>query len=237
MISAKLKTLIVILLLAPAMLLTAKDTSDYPLKVELLANNWHSYRPFPYREPTNFRYRVTGRGNVSDGATMHALDFTYDCSLHVPLTLAGETYLARWKKPQLQIEVLVPKNGKDAKYDTCDIQTTVHESVFVRSGQGLIEVSQENYLARKSAPAAAAGPPPPLPSATISKLSVTSNPDGAEIEVDGELVGSTPSTLQLSIGVHTIALRKAGFKVWERKMSLVTGEIKLNGDLEPEDMK
>jgi hypothetical protein len=30
-------------------------------------------------------------------------------------------------------------------------------------------------------------------------------------------------------------LRKTGYKLWQRRMKVVTGEIKLNGDLEPEN--
>jgi hypothetical protein len=214
---------------------TAKDAADYPLRVELLGNNWHSYRLYPYREPENFRYRVTGRGNVGDGPTLHAIEFTYDCAMHVPLTLPKETYLAKWKKPQLQLEVLVPVNGKEAKYATCEMQTTVHDGVYVKTGQGLNEISQDDYLARKPTPETAASPPRHEQSAPISKLSVTSNPDSAEIEVDGELMGTTPSVLDLSVGEHTVVLRKTGYKLWQRKMKVVTGEIKLNGDLEPEN--
>jgi hypothetical protein len=233
--TGKLKFLIPILVLAPAVALTAKDAADYPLRVELLGNNWHSYRPYPYREPENFRYRVTGRGNVGDGPTLHAIEFTYDCAMHVRLTLPNQIYLAKWRKPQLQLEVLVPENGKEGKYQTCEMQTTVREGVYVRTGQGLIEISQDDYKARKPAPDTAAGPQGQEPSTAISKLSVTSHPDGAEIEVDGELMGTTPSVLDLSVGEHTIVLRKTGYKPWQRKMRVVTGEIKLNGDLEPEN--
>ncbi|MGA2982985.1 MAG: PEGA domain-containing protein [Terriglobia bacterium] len=231
--TAKLDFLILIIVLSAAVALTAKDPADYPLRVELLGNNWHSYRPYPYREPTSFRYRVTGRGNVEDGPTLHAVDFTYDCAMHVPLTVPNETYLAKWKKPQLQLEVLVPVNGKEGKYETCEMQTTDREGVYLKTGQGLIEVSQEDYKARKAPPETSAVPP--TQSATVSKLSVTSNPDNAEIEVDGELMGTTPSVLDLSVGEHTIVLRKTGYKLWQRRMKVVTGEIKLNGDLEPEN--
>lgn len=235
--SAKLESLVMIFLLSPAVPLAARDTSDYPLKVELLANTWQWYRPFPYREPQNFRYRVTGRGNVGDGPTVHAFDFKYDCSIHVRLTLPKETYLAKWKKPRLELELLIPDIGKEGKYETCELQTTVREGVYVKTGQGLIEMSQNDYKARKAPPETAEGPQGQEQSAVISKLSVTSNPDSAEIEVDGELMGTTPSVLQLSVGEHTITLHKTGYKLWQRKMKVVTGEIKLNADLEPENPK
>jgi hypothetical protein len=59
--------------------------------------------------------------------------------------------------------------------------------------------------------------------ADASSISVKSNPDGAEIEVDGKYVGSTPSTLQLKVGDHKITIRKPGFAVWERTITLSPG--------------
>lgn len=64
------------------------------------------------------------------------------------------------------------------------------------------------------------------------KLSVTSKPDGADIEVDGAFVGSTPSVIELSQGEHSVVIRKTGYKPWERKLRLAGGDVKLNADLE-----
>src|SRR4051812_15676080 len=42
-------------------------------------------------------------------------------------------------------------------------------------------------------------------------------PPGADIEVDGSFVGSTPSDLEVGDGEHMISVRKTGFKEWSRK--------------------
>ena len=60
-------------------------------------------------------------------------------------------------------------------------------------------------------------------SSDASSISLKSNPDGAEIEVDGKFVGSTPSKLQLGAGDHTIKIKKPGFLVWERTITLNSG--------------
>jgi len=77
---------------------------------------------------------------------------------------------------------------------------------------------------------------PPAPevqkSASVPKLSVTSVPDGADIEVDGSFMGSTPSSIELVSGEHTVSLKKSGYKTWERKIKLTSGDIKLGADLE-----
>jgi hypothetical protein len=51
--------------------------------------------------------------------------------------------------------------------------------------------------------------------------------------VDGKYVGSTPSTVKLSLGDHTISVQKAGFKTWQRTMSVSAGgNISIDATLE-----
>jgi hypothetical protein len=57
----------------------------------------------------------------------------------------------------------------------------------------------------------------------FSSISVKSAPDGAEILVDGNFAGSTPSTLQLKSGEHTISVKKAGYVLWKRTITLSAG--------------
>jgi len=141
--------------------------------------------------------------------------------------------ISKWIKPELRLELLVPDILKEGKYKTWALQTRVREGVFVWSGHGFAEVSQDEYKALKVQQETGKAPQPQEQTATVSKLSVSSNPDGAEIDVDGALMGSTPSVIELNVGPHTITLNKSGYKPWERKMALVTGEINLNADLEP----
>jgi hypothetical protein len=51
-----------------------------------------------------------------------------------------------------------------------------------------------------------------------SSVAFDSTPDGAEIVIDGNLVGNTPSTLRLTPGHHSIDLRMAGYRTWSRVM-------------------
>ena len=57
----------------------------------------------------------------------------------------------------------------------------------------------------------------------LSSLEVKSTPDGADITVDEKYMGSTPSTLKLTAGDHKIKLEKAGFKTWERTLTVGAG--------------
>lgn len=72
----------------------------------------------------------------------------------------------------------------------------------------------------------------PAPMST-GKLSLSSLPDGADIEVDGSFVGNTPSDVQVSEGEHLVSIKKAGFKDWERKLKVSGGSsVHLNAELE-----
>jgi hypothetical protein len=69
--------------------------------------------------------------------------------------------------------------------------------------------------------------------ASTGKLTLVSLPDGADIEVDGSFVGNTPSDVQVTEGDHTVTVKKAGFKDWERKLKVTGGSsVRLNAELE-----
>jgi hypothetical protein len=65
-----------------------------------------------------------------------------------------------------------------------------------------------------------------------AELEVSSTPDGADIEIDGNFVGSTPSTVGVVAGLHQLSVKKAGFKPWERKITVSSGHIKIDATLE-----
>jgi hypothetical protein len=68
----------------------------------------------------------------------------------------------------------------------------------------------------------------PAPSAATesvpSTIGLNSNPDGAEISVDGKYIGNTPSTLHLPAGDHAIKIEKPGYKTWERTLTITPGQ-------------
>lgn len=91
--------------------------------------------------------------------------------------------------------------------------------------------------AEQSKPAVTPQPATMLPAVPAApptgRLTVASVPDGADIELDGSFVGNTPSDVQVTEGDHTVTVKKAGFKDWERKLKVTTGSnIRLNAELE-----
>jgi hypothetical protein len=66
---------------------------------------------------------------------------------------------------------------------------------------------------------------------TSFDVAVTSNPAGADIEVDGAFVGDTPSTIAVTAGDHTISLKKPGFAPWQRTVKVSGGKIQITAEL------
>lgn len=79
--------------------------------------------------------------------------------------------------------------------------------------------------AQMAAPSATAAPVQPT-------IAFESTPPGADIEIDGSFVGSTPSTVSVAEGSHDIAVKKKGFADWTKKMNVTGGSIHLNAELE-----
>jgi hypothetical protein len=65
-----------------------------------------------------------------------------------------------------------------------------------------------------------------------SQIAVTSTPSKADIEVDGDFVGSTPSTIDVTPGEHSVVIKKSGYKDWQRKMKVTGGSISVAAELE-----
>jgi hypothetical protein len=65
-----------------------------------------------------------------------------------------------------------------------------------------------------------------------AQIQVTSTPDAADIEIDGSFVGNTPSTVGVAAGQHQISIKKSGFKPWERKIAVSSGQVNVNAVLE-----
>jgi PEGA domain len=84
----------------------------------------------------------------------------------------------------------------------------------------------------KSVPAAV----PAAATAASTNLQIDSTPPGADIEIDGSFVGSTPSNVQVAEGDHTVVVRKSGFKSWERKLKSSAGSnVHLGAELQKAD--
>ena len=96
------------------------------------------------------------------------------------------------------------------------------------SGDMKLDIAKFQSAAPVNAPVNA-----PAQGSVSAKLQLESDPPGADIEVDGNFVGNTPSDVQVAEGEHTISVKKAGFKDWERKLKVSGGSnVHLNAEME-----
>jgi len=88
------------------------------------------------------------------------------------------------------------------------------------------------------APGAAEAAPAPQPvpqmvTAAALELTVVSDPDGADVEVDGAFVGGAPLVIPTTVGDHVVHVTKKGFKPYDRKLHIAGGSVRLVAELDP----
>lgn len=109
----------------------------------------------------------------------------------------------------------IPKGTEITAYVNGDMKLDIAKFQPAGPPQGATASSGE-----KAGPAAA-------------KLHIESVPPAADIELDGSFAGNTPSDVQVTEGEHTITVKKAGFKDWERKLKVNAGSsLNLSAELE-----
>jgi len=163
-----------------------------------------------------WQHRITEHAFV-EGSDGNSYELVPDNPLDM---LLPGTYQAKIEKRDMK--VCEPKNNgncRDVKFKIVTAVPTVKESGATPE---LVE------------------PAPASPSAKITSSSVVvqtnvavdSNPSGADIEIDGAFVGSTPSSVFVTSGSHQVSVKKKGFSSWTRTLNITGGSIHLNAELE-----
>ncbi len=76
---------------------------------------------------------------------------------------------------------------------------------------------------------------PPSSELGTGTVHISSDPDGAEITLDGKFVGTTPSTLKLAAGPHEIELKAPGRQGWKRTLDVLKdSDVSVKAALEPQ---
>src|SRR6266478_83301 len=131
-------------------------------------------------------------------------------------------------------DVTIPKGTEVTAYISGDVKLDLakFEPAPLVPAAAPIPAAQQLPAASPAA-TPKAGPSDASPDkAAAVELEVSSTPSGADIEIDGNFVGSTPSTVGVAAGPHQLSLNKAGFKPWERKITVSSGHIKIAATLE-----
>ena len=134
-------------------------------------------------------------------------------------------------------DVTIPKGTEVTAYVSGDVKLDPAKFQPAPLVPAAPPVSTTEQVPPSSPPATPnAGPTDTTPvspdQGAAAELEVSSTPDGADIEIDGNFVGSTPSTVGVVAGPHQLSVKKAGFKPWERKITVSSGHIKIDATLE-----
>ncbi|MFZ3201492.1 MAG: PEGA domain-containing protein [Candidatus Acidiferrales bacterium] len=100
-----------------------------------------------------------------------------------------------------------------------------------------VQKNPQSLIIPVAVPTSAVAPTPisPAPAAEDASgtLSISSDPDGAEIYADEEFVGNAPSNLKLKAGKHSIKVKANGYRDWSRDLTVYAGsQVRLIATLE-----
>jgi PEGA domain len=98
--------------------------------------------------------------------------------------------------------------------------------------QGDMHLVMANFAPKTVDPVAANAVPVAGAAAEMASLLVESSVPGADIEIDGAFMGSTPSTVSVVPGQHTITVKKKGYTDWSRAMNVSGTGAHLSADME-----
>jgi hypothetical protein len=125
------------------------DPSHYPIQFMPMHLNWTG--------TVNGMHTGAGQGNIRTPNGLNAVDFSLHCPVVIQTTPEGRYLVGRWVQPGTSMLLLLRSIDVDgAPGATCDVMTAVGPDVYVRSGNGVKAISQQEYQQKYSA---ADGPP------------------------------------------------------------------------------
>jgi len=140
-------------------------------------------------------------------------------------------------RSKLILNVQKKNAGKDASI-SFGAGDRMANKFFEQVEEELARQSSQKTATKPEAPHVTA-PPDARPTTAANdgtgEVDVSAIPEGADISVDGNFVGSAPATLKLRAGKHVISVSQQGFKGWTREVSVLAGsQVNLKATLEKE---
>lgn len=129
---SRLPLLAVAVLMLSALAVAGHNPSDYPLRVHIYNASSHSH----YMGQALDFVDGEGRANLYENGAPRGFDFDYNCGERLRYNAGYETYLARWKKKDSTLEILVPVMGGGNEYHVCQLRVAMKEgsAYFYRNG-------------------------------------------------------------------------------------------------------
>jgi len=134
----------------------------------------------------------------------------------------------------IEIKIIDTEKGEIIFGDLTSDMTMVQQSsnLTTYAGEEVYRKLIKNALAKsvnKLVTSLSGTPTQRSPGLGNHRITIISTPNGANIEIGGAIVGTTPAKLTLSEGVHQIRISKPGYRLWEKSIQVSDGmQIKVN---------
>lgn len=98
--------------------------TDYPLRVHVYEQKWQKH--------PNGAVDGEGRANLFEHGQPRALDYSFTCSELFRASMGWETYPARWRRKDGELEILVPVMGKPGAHSTCTLKVVMKSAAYYK---------------------------------------------------------------------------------------------------------
>lgn len=118
------------------------NPADYPLRVHIVfRNSVLHYHGLGGGSSSLEGVDGMGGANLFENGEPRGFDFTYQCDQPLTPEPGFETFMARWKKPDRVIEILMPViGGKPGQMNSCDLKVTLKPgTAYFRRNGGVAE--------------------------------------------------------------------------------------------------
>lgn len=118
-----------LLVLSTVALAGKPSPADFPLRVHIFGHNGHSHYYYHALNSVDGE----GRANLYENGEPRGFDFGYRCADRLRNSIGYDTYMARWKKPDRVLEILLPElGGKPGAVESCDLEVAMKDAAYYR---------------------------------------------------------------------------------------------------------
>ena len=181
---------------------------------------------------TLFKLRLTDRYLLRSGSHRVAATlpgyYPLDTQIDVGFSSDQSFELELVRLPGLITLTTIPDIGAEVRVDGEPLGVTPITDAEIRPGAHRLEFVADRYLAEvRELDVAGGGERQSLDVALTpdwAPVTVASQPAGAEILVDGTVMGVTPLDVEITAGQHDIELRLRGYNAWQDSISVLADQ-------------
>jgi hypothetical protein len=127
------------------------NSADFPLRVHIVARNGirHYYHMGGTTSSSLDAVDGLGQGNVFENGQPLGFDFNYECGQPITPQTAYDTFMARWRKPSRELEIIMPvMGGRPGEMNSCVLKVNMKaETVYIRRNGDISEEPAAEFKA------------------------------------------------------------------------------------------